>query len=430
MKLSLATTALIFAVAALLGGMQQDRLAAAREARQLVAGEAQALGLSPEALTAAGKPPLPTKSDRGDSPDKIAEARSVAAELIAQFRMMRDLEKSGGRLGEDEQRRRTATLLRFTDFSLAQIQAVIGELQASEDIDQEYRRMMLHLPLSVLAADRPESALEIITGDPSGIGTGAVSGALAKWAEKDPLAALEWMRRNSEKHADLITESAKVGILAGAAKQDPKLALRLVGDLRITEFRSIAPAIAEAVRTPEQRSALLAALRSGEMGSELAKEIMGALGGQLTVGSFQAGEAWLATAKLDEQEAAAVASGISSYQPGADTGRWVEWMSDKVPSEVLDRKVNELVGQWTRRDFNATATWINGTPEGPAKTAAVKSFARTVAPHEPASAAQWAETLPAGKDRDSLFKTIHTEWKKQDQAAAATFAARHGLPVE
>jgi hypothetical protein len=37
---------------------------------------------------------------------------------------------------------------------------------------------------------------------------------------------------------------------------------------------------------------------------------------------------------------------------------------------------------------------------------AVKSFARTVAPFEPETALQWANTLPAGKDRDNLIREI------------------------
>jgi hypothetical protein len=36
----------------------------------------------------------------------------------------------------------------------------------------------------------------------------------------------------------------------------------------------------------------------------------------------------------------------------------------------------------------------------------VKSFARTVAPYEPETAVQWANTLPAGQEREDLLRQI------------------------
>ena len=60
-------------------------------------------------------------------------------------------------------------------------------------------------------------------------------------------------------------------------------------------------------------------------------------------------------------------------------------------------------------------------------SAAVRAYAKTVAPYEPQTAANWALTLPAGDERTGLLKTIHGHWKSQDEAAAARFAEQHGL---
>ena len=53
-----------------------------------------------------------------------------------------------------------------------------------------------------------------------------------------------------------------------------------------------------------------------------------------------------------------------------------------------------------------------------------------MARYEPATAAQWALTLPAGQERDATLRTIYQNWPGSDPAAreaAAAFAQTHGL---
>jgi hypothetical protein len=57
----------------------------------------------------------------------------------------------------------------------------------------------------------------------------------------------------------------------------------------------------------------------------------------------------------------------------------------------------------------------------------VTNYALRVAHYDPASAAQWAESLPSDKIRDVVFQNIYVEWKARDAAAADAFAAKHGL---
>ena len=102
-------------------------------------------------------------------------------------------------------------------------------------------------------------------------------------------------------------------------------------------------------------------------------------------------------------------------------------MAEKVPEDLFRQKTGELVKTWTRQDYKAAGEWINSTGDGPARQAAVSAYAVTVAPYEPESAAQWAETLPAGKDRDEALEAIHSEWQKKDTAAAQEFARKHGI---
>jgi hypothetical protein len=242
-----------------------------------------------------------------------------------------------------------------------------------------------------------------------GMGDQIVSSALGKWAEKDPMAALEWIRENSEKHSKMVTDQAKAAVIAGAAKQDPKLAIRLLDELELEHKVNAATQLATSARTPEERNNLIAALREGgDTHRDMLHSVLGSMAHQVAGQSFEEGQRWLGGAKLSETEMTEFARNILPWQTKDDTGKWIEWMADKLPPKQLAEKRDQMVTQWTRQDFKAAGEWINGTPEGPAKVAAVKSFAKTVAPFEPETAVQWANTLPAGPERDRLLEEIRT----------------------
>jgi hypothetical protein len=415
MKASLFLSLLILTAGGLLGWKQHDQLVNVRETHRQVVEEARALGLAPDALLEAGKPPLRTKSGREDPEAKIAAAKSFAKELIDFAKKMKEFEKSGEQPGEEFQKQIMETIARFMELSPAQIKVVIAEMKESPDLDDEMRRNMVGFSIMMLANDQPEAAVAIYTesSDIKGLGdmgSHVVTTALGKWAEKDPLAAMEWVKKNSEKHSDLITEETKAAILAGAAKQDPKLALGMVEDLGLKEERKVAESLARSARTAEERTALLQTLR-GEKKDELSKAALTSLGGQLTSEGFESSQAWLSSAKLSEKETLAVAQGISSWQAGADTGKWIEWMNGKVPEDTLKEKTEDLVEKWTRNDYKAAGEWIGTLAEGTAKNAAIKTYAKTVAPYEPEAALQWANSLPAGKERDELLERIGKQKK-------------------
>ncbi len=432
MKTSLLLSLLILAAGALLGWKRHGDLITLREVHTQVAEEARALGLEPEKLAAAGQPPPRLKSDRGGAADKVAEARSFAGELIAFVKEMKEIEKSGEPPDAETQQRIMKLLGRFMDLSPAQIKTVIDELKDSPELDDKTRREIVGLSIMMLANEHPEAALAVFTetSDMAGMadmGSHVVSSSLGKWAEKDPFGALEWVRKNSEKHSDLITDEAKAAIVAGAARQDPKLALSLLREVDLKETHQQVGALVRSLHGAEERDSLLAALRADKKHADLLKPVLSALGGRLVGEGFETSQAWLSSANLSESETADLAEGLSPWRAMGDTGRWIEWMADKLPEQRLDSKVGQMVEQWTRDDYQAAGEWINTAPEGPARQAAVKSYAKTLSSYEPEAAAQWALTLPVGKDRDDLLHTIHGEWKKQDEAAAADFARQQGI---
>ena len=421
MKFSIALSILILAAAAFFGWQQQGQLDTARETRLQVMAEARALGLAPDALLADGNAPLPAKLGRIGSADRAAAATAFTKELIAFAVEMKEVEKKGGGAPDEALQTRAMEMMgRLLDLDAGQIKQVIAELKASTEIDDVARGEIISFSVMMMASDHPEAALAIFTESSdlkeiNGMGDQVVSAALGKWAERDPLAALEWIREHSEKHADLVTDTTKSAVIAGAAKQDPKLALRLLDELKIADNFQVARSLAMAAKSAEDSAVLLAALREGgDKHRDLLHSVLGSMARQMTSESFDEAQQWLATARLSDTEMARFAESISPWPTNADTGKWIDWMAVKLPADQRDDRISPMVVHWTRQDHKAVGEWINSSPEGPAKVVAVKSFARTVAPFEPETALQWANTLPAGQERDDLLRDLQARSSEPD----------------
>jgi CDP-diacylglycerol--glycerol-3-phosphate 3-phosphatidyltransferase len=68
----------------------------------------------------------------------------------------------------------------------------------------------------------------------------------------------------------------------------------------------------------------------------------------------------------------------------------------------------------TNNDFHATAARIGEQPPSPLRDRATHTFAETVAPHEPVTAANWALTLPASEARPNLLRNMPRQWQNKD----------------
>jgi hypothetical protein len=304
------------------------------------------------------------------------------------------------------------------------------------------RQGVIGFAIMTQATDHPAKAMALFTetqdllGD-SGPARHVISGVLGKWAEQSPLEALAWFRTHAGTYPDLITREAKDALISGTASQDPKLAFQWIGELQPKDPADAARKIGEAARTPEQRDLLLRTLRSmrdsttgGDAKNLMTNTILPALdamSGNLFNEGFGQASAWLKTAGLEATETEAITAAIGYRNTKGETGKWLDWMAANLTEASRDERIASVMGEWTRGDFRAAAGWLGGAKDGPAKEAAVQSYAKTVAPYDPAAAAQWAETLPNQSKHAPLMREIHAKWKPVDPQAAAAFAARHGL---
>jgi hypothetical protein len=440
MKASLTITAIILAVAGIMGWQNHAKLTDARDVRKRLVEEARALGLEAEEVLKGGSSPRRMKTQREAGEDKQAHAKDFAKRLAAFANEMKKAQESGEEPDPGMQKRIFAIIDEMLNLDASQLKTLVAELRVLPDVDEEMRRGIIGFAIMTMAEDHPAAALALFTessdilSEGGGPSNHVVTSALAKWAEDDPMAALEWVRANAKTHPDVVNDKTQLGILTGAARQDPRLAFKLIGELGVKNPREAGEGIARAVKTPAERTAVLEALRNHLKSStdtaaneELEKSTMQALGGKMANEGYDASISWLESAALSGTEAKAVAESLSWWEVKGDTGKWIDWMSDKLPAEKFNHKVGEMMEQWTRQDYKAAGEWINASEDGPARQAAARTYAVTVAPYEPESAAQWAETLPPGKDRDEAFKFIHSEWENKDKAAAEEFARKHGI---
>lgn len=443
MKLSIALSVLILAIGGLLGLQDQRRLAAVRESHDQLVAEASRSGITVDSANAEDGVRI-TKRERED---KEAEAKDAAASFIAFAKEMEAIEKKGGPPDEATQKRIMDFLDRILSLDAAQLKILIAEIRDAKDIKDETRQGLIGFSTMTLASDHPQAALTLLIESATdssgvlkmnGVEKHAMSTSLAKWAKDDPMAALEWVRKNGEKMPALVDDDAKRGMISGTAVQDPKLAFKLIGELGLKDGESAIDSIVDAARTPTERTATLAALREhlatlpeGELRDQAASGAIRSLFQNAVKDGFEAGTRWVESAGFSPEELGEISNGgIQQSIKSSDTGKWVEWLGKTVPEGKGDNGIRSMVRNWTENDYQAAGKWLAAAPEGRARDVSIRSYAETVSRYEPESAVQWADTLPAGKGKEETLKRIYQNWPKNDEvskAAAEAFKKERGI---
>lgn len=441
MKHTLIITAGLAVAIGLVGWRNQSRISTIRTERQALYSEAERLGIT----TGAESPEAETTAAHRRRPDREAAAKATAAEVIAFAKEMEAMQKQGGNPNADMagfQERVLALMDRMTSLDSAQLKALIAEFRNAPGLSDEIRQGLIGFSVMTLSKEHPRTALELFTESSdlfpdNRMSKHMVSSALGEWAKKDPDAALKWMRANKEKHTDLITGQTKQHLISGVAQTDPKRAFQLLAELSdgsSPEMNNPLNAIMQAARTPAQRTATLEAFReyaaglpAGDGRTHATQQAISQLASQMAGEGFESSTAWITSAKLSPEEMEAFSDGITYNSKPEDKAKWIGWVTETMPPEKSASQVKQIVSQWTRDDYKAAGEWLVAEPDGPSKNTAIQAYAETVAPYEPDTAAQWALTLPAGKERDNTLKRIHRELKGKDADAAAAFAEKHGI---
>ncbi len=435
MKLSLALTAFILSVGLVTGLIYQKKIGVLHENRLRLLSQAVKLGIELDDGTLSRK----SETARLHREERNKLTNRVTLELASFARDMEQLKKDGREPNEAFNRNCMEVLQRLVTMNPEQLETVITDLRNEVSLNEDTRCTMISSAIVMLAEDHPDTALHLISASAdlltdSVMGQQAVLSSIKNFAKFDPHAALRWVEENSSAHPNIVGAEARYEVLAGAAETDPKIAFKLITELGFSESPGAVQSIVESAKTPEQRAAILSAFRDhlagvndGTEREALREEALSGLARGITGEGFDSVKAWAVQQKLSPEESDSFIAGISYDLTKTDTGRWIDWMAGTLPPDRIGARVGDLVGQWTQQDYLAAGHWLNAAPEGPAKTAAVRSYANTVARHEPQTAAQWAMTLPAGEERDATMKSIYENWPKSDAAAAEVFANEHNI---
>ena len=434
LKLSIAASILILMVGGALGLVHQQRLTKLRGEQRDLAIKAATLGISIAETT---ETPL-TKRRRED---RANEASAFAKELVAFGREIEAHNQNGSESDAAFEKRGLEMQAKLMALDTSQLKQLIAGLRDDTNLSEVTRQNLICYSISVLGTDHPAAALALYSEsadllEDSLTGASVVSATLANWAKNDPLAAREWVRKNAVEHPDLTDDDAKRGIIAGTAANDPKLAFKLIGEMQLEDPSSAVDSLVEAGKSPEQRTAILDALRDHlatvpeSERADLLQESLESMGRNLSNESFDSVKSWIAKSNLTPEESAQFAAGLSYFNTGKETGRWIDWMAENLPKDAVAQNVDNLIGQWTQQDYQAAGNWLSAAAEGPAKQAAVSTYAGTVAEYEPRTAVQWALTLTDGEVRQATFEAIYQNWPKSDAAAAEAFAKEHGIDTE
>jgi hypothetical protein len=429
MKYSIWLTIVILALGAAAAIHQRQQVSALRQEAGQLSLQARKYGLDPASA----------QQSRRSRADHAGEVARLAEEIIS---MAEKTQAFDGASPDDATTRKAMELVAtLAKLDAAQFLQVIKRLREGSDAQADAARARLvGFALLTLADDRPHVALAVCAecGDwlgKSPPGDQVVTTALGAWARQDPVAAFDWLDKNTGKFPQAGSDEAIDAILDGAARHDPLLAFRLLDRLDGREPQeSLTAIIGTADESPEQRTALLAALRTHlatmqdpEQQSEVRAKALELMARGIDSQDFAETSDWLAAQRFTPQEIADFASGLTYFTTGRDSGNWIDWLAGHLPPGQLADPVREIVGEWTQQDYLAAGTWLSAAADGPAKAAAVEAYAAAVAEYEPQVAEQWALTLPAGLQREATLRAIRENWPAADPAGAEDFARKHRL---
>jgi DNA-directed RNA polymerase subunit F len=365
------------------------------------------------------------------------------AEFLA-FRREYERQEAAGQSGEDLNEQYGAWMEHVRMLNPEELRVLIQELRAAREIEAGVRWNCIQDIVRNLADVRPASALELMfsTADLAPqerrMDVDLIGKSIQNWAKDDPDSALKWLKENEGKLTVDAKDQAKEALLKGMASRDPVAAFRMLGKLGMEDAngRGIDRIVYEC-KTPELRMAAVTGIREyaatlpDEKKREgIQNEAVSWLAYRAAVEDFDSGSKWIAAANFTEGELKRFALNLGNNMSNvkeADAAKWVQWASETLPVGDVDKAVRNMVSTWARADYRAAADWIKATPDGPAKNNSTRAYAEAVSQYEPDSAVDWAATLPAGKERDATFKTIHKNLLKKDAEGAAAFAVKYGI---
>lgn len=439
MKISIALTVLILA----LGGS-----VVWRNHQVLVTREVRAADLADSGSSPDGRHPTSFRPRERMKPE--VRARFVLERFSACLREDERLELESPRWNFSEGRRDSSDsileiLEQVSCLNADELDLLMAELPKSGEFITPLCPSIIRTILTEITTDHPSIALEYLfrTSDPKSFQEASIveliQNAIESQAKHDPSAALTWLRKCEGKFTEYDLEAAKKSMMAGVTAGHPESAFHWLGEVGLVDprFQGI-PTISESCTTSAQLIALNAGLQSHlrtianeRERNTYAFDAEGFLTYSAVENGFETATRWFAATNLPANEIGDAGLMYTVLDPdsahSSEISKWGRWIIDHFSTCPMEKCLRDFVTGWAKNDYRATAEWIRNAPEGAAKISAVSAYAEIISEYEPASAVQWADSLPAGSDRDQTLKKIRENWAKKDAEEAAAFSLKYGI---
>jgi hypothetical protein len=111
-------------------------------------------------------------------------------------------------------------------------------------------------------------------------------------------------------------------------------------------------------------------------------------------------------------------TGLTRVDPNLAVSFAMERMEggDRDATRLMDRVAREVIRSGDPAD---AANWATTVPAGAMQDAAIRRVAEEYAEQDPVGAVGWASTLPAGDGRNRAMRESFSEWAREDPQAAA-----------
>ncbi len=429
MKISLLISAIIIGLAAYFGLEQKEKI-------QILSSQWE------EIKTSAAQKNIPTDPEAAFSSQRIrnngtriAQEKAVqdfATELADFAKKMKDAQSEGNSNQLDVQKEALSFMETLTRMSPAELKSLVKILAADTSLDSDIKDDLMRMSIMMSSAGNPETALTIILESSKlpelrNKVRRHLPMVMNQYAAEDPDAAAAWLLANEDQLGDE-ADRIKTQLISSIARNNFDSALSIIQTLGDEEKKNSYRTLGIGIKSGEQEK-FLAALASENLSEEERKAALRSLTSSTLIREdFQAASAWLEGSELSATDKDAIVSGLSYYNVKDSTKEWLSWLSkEENQTESSDQATRQILGSWTSDNFVAAGEWLQTQDDGPSKITAVTTYAATLAPHEPAAAADWALTLPDNPERTQLLRTIHRSMQEKGLESAAAFAEQHQL---
>ncbi len=426
MKISLLATAVIIAIAAAFGLQQRSKIQKLTTEWNELKETAISKDVSTDPEATFNSKRVITDARRMAREDAV---KDFAKEIIDfAVRMKAARENDDGTRSEVE-KEALGFIDKLVSLQPSDFELLIATLQQDTSIDKEAKRDLIMMSIMMISSEHPETALSLASATGKEFGESdqieyMLPMILSQYAAKDLNGAAGWLLENEEKLGSEKSEQMKAAILSMSARSNLKSALSMIDTLGFENPTQTLGQLGVGVN-PGDQGAFLKAIEDRNFDEEQRKTAISGLAHSPLMKDFSAATEWLDSPQLGEADRKTIIDSLSYQTVKENPGEWLDWVA-KDETGSSDATTNILSG-WARADYISAGQWLQNQKPGPTKETAVHSYADTLAPYEPAAAAQWAETLPAGDDRTNLLQTIHSNLKKKDPVAAQALAAKHNL---